>query len=199
MDTNRNNIFSRHSIWIDSEGERGEQLVLEDIDIALLSDEQLKLLIDSVLSDCKFADISLIDKDFFHTEMYSCDFRNVTFINTLFTKSEINDTQFTSTRFTKSNFSNSELFDCDFSECVFEGSSFINAGFWNSRFHECTFTDIDFESAYFENIGLSDVRFINPINLTKVKKLIINVGTEIEPRLLSTEASINWIMEHCIS
>ena len=63
MDKNFTDMFTRHSIWIDSEGERGEQLVLEDIDIALLSDEQLKLLIDSVLSDCKFADISLIDKD----------------------------------------------------------------------------------------------------------------------------------------
>jgi hypothetical protein len=71
-------------------------------------------------------------------------------------------------------------------------------GIWNTVFNECTFANIDFESAYIENAILVNPKFINPVNLDKATRIIINVGTITKPVLLSHEESVKWIQEHTI-
>lgn len=64
-------------------------------------------------------------------------------------------------------------------------------------FKNCVLTDVDFDNAYIENVIFADSQIINPLNLDKATKIIINVGSIEAPVLLSFEDSIKWIKEHC--
>ena len=198
MNNNLEDIFKRHKIWLDSENDDGRQLVLENINMEILTDEQMKLLCESVLIECNFTNLHLNNKDFYHIEMHSCTFNNNIFEVIYLIKSEINDTRFTDVTINNSNFSNAEFFDCNFSNCDIKNSTFINAGVWNPVFSECNFENVDFDNAYLENVRISKTKFKNPINLKKVKKLTLNIGTDKTPQLLNTEKSIEWIETNLI-
>ncbi|MGN0679809.1 MAG: pentapeptide repeat-containing protein [Oscillospiraceae bacterium] len=196
MKTELSQKFNSHREWLKSGGENGEQLILDNTTSEMLTCEQMQLLIDSVLIECSFSNIQLVENDFYHTEMHSCKFSNVGFCKTTFIKSEVNDTEFATVHFDNVNFSNSEFFDCIFTKCTFENSALISIGVWNSIFNECVFKNIDFDNAYLENATFSGVNFINPVNLDKATKITLNIGTSKSPKILSHENSINWIMEH---
>ena len=199
MNENISTLFEKHKKWLETEGESGEQLVLEGIDSELLSREQLRLLTDSILTECCFSDTELKEIDFYHSELYSCVFKKAFFCKSMLIKAEVNDTTFTDTRFENVSFSNAEMFDCTFNRCLFTKSTFVCVGIWNSVFNSCTFSDIDFDSAYLENIVVSDSKFINPINLDKATKIELNIGTAENPMILSHADSIKWIQEHSVS
>ncbi len=198
MSTNLHKLFKSHAEWIESEGESGEQLILENISSKQLTREQLQLLTDSVLTECAFVDTELNRIDLYRTEMYSCEFDRASFHNVQLIKSEVNDTEFTDTRFDSVSFSNAEMFDCIFTGCTFDNSTFISVGMWNTTFDECTLTNVDFESAYIENAVLVNSKFNNPINLEKATKIILNIGTIESPLLLSHEESVKWIRGHTL-
>lgn len=190
--------FNKHKEWLETEGESGEQLVLEFISSKQLTEEQFQLLTDSVLTECTFTDVRLNEIDFYHTEMYSCKFTGVSFCGTQFIKSEINDTEFSGSLFESASLSNAEIFDSIFSNCHFTHTTFISAGIWNTVFNNCVLTNIDFDNAYIKNVILVDSKIINPLNLDKATKIIINIGTVEKPVLLSHEESVKWIQEHTI-
>lgn len=72
-------------------------------------------------------------------------------------------------------------------------------GIWNTLFDNCTFVNIDFENAYFEKIVFRNSKFINPINLDKATKIVINIGSVENPQLLTHEESLRWITDNSIS
>ena len=131
MNAELNGIFSRHAEWLESEGESGNQLVLDNISSEQLTSEQLQLLTDSILTECSFTDIVLNEIDLYHTEMYSCKFSKTSFRKVQLIKSEVNDTEFTDISFEYANFSNAEFFDCNFLRSTFDNSTFVSVGIWN--------------------------------------------------------------------
>ncbi len=189
-------LFYEHKKWLESEGEDGEQLVLENICSNQLTNEQVSMLVDSVITDCTFNCIEYAEIDFYHTEFYSCNFSNVRLLSAQFAKSEINDTAFIDMVFENCNFINAEIFDCVLKNCELLEVTFASVGIWNTIFENCVFNEVDFENAYIENMNCLDSHFINPLNLEKATKIELNVGTKENPVMLNTKDSIEWIMKH---
>ena len=98
MNTELNGIFRSHAEWLESEGESGEQLILENVNSEQLTFEQIQFLTESILTECTFTDIVLNEIDLYHTEMYSCKFSKASFHKVQLITSEVNDTEFTKQR-----------------------------------------------------------------------------------------------------
>ena len=49
-------LFCNHREWLESEGESGEQLVLENISSEQLTSEQLQFLTDSIVTECSLCE-----------------------------------------------------------------------------------------------------------------------------------------------
>lgn len=187
-----------HKLWIDSEGRLGEQLSLDEVDLNIFSAEQIKLFTDVFLSGCFLNEGTVIDVDFFLSQINSCIFAKTRFTNVSFEKCEINYSIFNECYFTNSSLRNGDFYDCKFSGAIFSEVSFAGATFWNPDLRNTTLEGIDFEQTDITDALVEGAKFKTIYNLEKAFNITLNIGSEKSPILLTHEQSVQWINEHQI-
>lgn len=192
------NMFDLHKKWVETIGDEGEQLKLDEVDLRVfdLSDVLLE---QSYLIDCTFDDLKLENIDF-HSSLLASS----TFINTCLDKCD---------------FYKSDLRYTDFSNCIIKNSRFSKADCWEAAFNNACLVDCnlinvsfhltDFRNARLENIDISVSTFkdtlLNGVTLKGIKGIeeaffqSINIGTPEKPLLLEKEEARRWFLEKCES
>lgn len=192
------NMFDLHKKWVETIGDEGEQLKLDEVDLRVfdLSDVLLE---QSYLIDCTFDDLKLENIDF-HSSLLASS----TFINTCLDKCD---------------FYKSDLRYTDFSNCIIKNSRFSKADCWEAAFNNACLVDCnlinvsfhltDFRNARLENIDISVSTFkdtlLNGVTLKGIKGIeeaffqSINIGTPEKPVLLEKEEARKWFLEKCES
>ncbi len=192
------NMFDLHKKWVETIGDEGEQLKLDEVDLRVfdLSDVLLE---QSYLIDCTFDDLKLENVDF-HSSLLASS----TFINTCLDKCD---------------FYKSDLRYTDFSNCIIRNSRFSKGDCWEAAFNSACLVDCnlinvsfhvtDFRNARLENIDISVSTFkdtlLNGVTLKGIKGIeeaffqSINIGTPEKPLLLEKEEARRWFLEKCES
>ncbi|MDP9699627.1 uncharacterized protein YjbI with pentapeptide repeats [Paenibacillus intestini] len=190
------NMFALHKKWVETIGEEGEQLKLDEVDLRVfdLSDVLLE---QSYLIDCTFDDLKLENVDFHSSLLASSTFINASLDRCDFYKSDL--------RYT------------DFSNCIIRNSSFSKADCWEAAFNNACLVDCnlinvsfhltDFRNARLENVDISVSTFkdtlLNKVTLKSIKGIeeaffqSINIGTPEKPVLLEKEEARKWFLEKC--
>ncbi|OME98416.1 hypothetical protein BK124_14470 [Paenibacillus amylolyticus] len=192
------NMFDLHKKWVETIGDEGEQLKLDEVDLRVfdLSDVLLE---QSYLIDCTFDDLKLENIDF-HSSLLASS----TFINTCLDKCD---------------FYKSDLRYTDFSNCIIKNSRFSKGDCWEAEFNNACLVDCnlinvsfhltDFRNARLENVDISVSTFkdtlLNGVTLKGIKGIeeaffqSINIGTPEKPLLLEKEEARRWFLEKCES
>ncbi|MCP1421922.1 uncharacterized protein YjbI with pentapeptide repeats [Paenibacillus xylanexedens] len=192
------NMFALHKKWVETIGDEGEQLKLDEVDLRVfdLSDVLLE---QSYLIDCTFDDLKMENIDF-HSSLLASS----TFINTCLDKCD---------------FYKSDLRYTDFSNCIIKNSRFSKGDCWEAAFNNACLVDCnlinvsfhltDFRNARLENVDISVSTFkdtlLNGVTLKSIKGTeeaffqSINIGTPEKPLLLEKEEARRWFLEKCES
>ncbi|MBY0117732.1 pentapeptide repeat-containing protein [Paenibacillus xylanexedens] len=192
------NMFALHKKWVETIGDEGEQLKLDEVDLRVfdLSDVLLE---QSYLIDCTFDDLKMENIDF-HSSLLASS----TFINTCLDKCD---------------FYKSDLRYTDFSNCIINNSRFSKGDCWEAAFNNACLVDCnlinvsfhltDFRNARLENVDISVSTFkdtlLNGVTLKSIKGTeeaffqSINIGTPEKPLLLEKEEARRWFLEKCES
>lgn len=172
---NMNDMYLKHKQWIETAGESGEQISLDEFDMHSISLDE-PILEQGYFSACDFKEIVFNGVDFYLTEFYSCQFQGATFEECDFRKATVDYCDFTKATFRNCKFSRMDSYQAVFNNCVFENCSFVAVNLMESKMEGSLFEQCDFDDAYIDKATMTDARFITPSNLEKIKHISIIVS-----------------------
>ncbi|RJG21436.1 pentapeptide repeat-containing protein [Paenibacillus thiaminolyticus] len=189
--------FELHQEWLESAGDKGKKLVLDEINL-----ESLFLSIFSFkearLIECSFDGMNLEKGNFILTWLCSSTFRNACLQGANFYKGNVSYADFS-----YSDLKNSKFTDCESSETIFLGADLTN-----SELNVCYFDNVDFrnskldnaniEDSFFENVLVKGASFRNVRGIDNANIISVNIGSPEEPINLNKEQAKKWIMENCM-
>ncbi|SFC83179.1 Pentapeptide repeat-containing protein [Bacillus sp. 491mf] len=197
MGSNVASKFELHKRWVETIGEEGDQLNLDEVDFRNI-DCSKSLLEQSYLTGCIFDGLNLKNVDFHGSVLCSSTYKKTNLDSCDFYKSDLGYTNFSYAILKNVNFSKS-----DFWEALFN----------NANLTECNLSDTNFSSTDFSNVRLSNVdislsRFENTLfsgatleNIKGIEEAFfhsINIGTLEQPILLEREQAKKWVIENCL-
>ncbi|WP_375199401.1 pentapeptide repeat-containing protein [Bacillus sp. RS11] len=184
-------LFELHQLWLESVGDKGEKLVLderklESLNLSNFSFKEARLI--------GFGSMNLEKGNFILAWLYSSIFRNACLQGANFYKGYISYVDFT-----YSDLRNSIFTDCESTETIFFGSDLSD-----SQLNTCYFDYVDFrnsnfknanieDSFFFENVLVKGANFKGVLGLDNAKILSINIGTTEEPINLREDEAKRWI------
>jgi len=191
------NLFELHQLWLESIGDKGEKLVLDETNLESLNLSNFSFK-EARLIGCSFDSMNLERGNFILTWLYSSTFRNACLQGANFYKGYISYVDFT-----YSDLRNSKFTDCESTETIFFGSDLSD-----SQLNTCYFDYVDFrnsnfknaniEDSFFENVLVKGANFKGVLGLDNAKILSINIGTTEEPINLREDEAKRWIIENCM-
>lgn len=196
MKGNLNKKFELHKKWIDTLGEEGEMLKLDEVDLrgVDLSD---KLVEQAYLIDCTFDDLQLGNIDFHSSLLASSTFKNAYLENCDFYKSDIRYTDFSNCIIKKSRFSKSDCWEAVFKNATLVDCKLNNVLFYLTDFSNAKLENVDVSVATFEEAVLNGVSLKNIKGIEEAHIKSINIGTLEKPILLKSEEAKKWMLEKC--
>lgn len=171
-----------HREWIQSAGERGSQLDLDNINMTAVDLRGFPFE-QSYLAACKLNGLRFKDVDFYEAEFYSCDFTEAWFVGCSFRKATLDYCDFRCAHFVRCEFPRTEIYHSCFSNCCFEDSSFSGIDLMGCDLSDATFCSIDWDGAY-----LSQVNFRNAIG--RASK---NISTIVQPKIAIASTQEDWL------
>ncbi|MGO4527467.1 pentapeptide repeat-containing protein [Paenibacillus sp. 2TAF8] len=190
------NMFTLHKKWVETLGEEGEQLKLDEVDLSVFGFSD-KLVEQAYLIDCTFDALKLENIDFHSSLLASSTFRNAYLDQCDFYKSDLRYTDFSNCIIKNSRFSKGDCWEATFSNAYVVDCNLINVSFYLT----------DFRNARLENVDISVSSFketlLNGVTLKRIKGIeeaffrSINIGTAEKPVLLEKEKARKWFLDNC--
>lgn len=197
---NEKNIIAQlesHQIWLESAGEKGKKLILDEINLEYI-DLSKFILKEARLISCSFDSMDLEAGNFILTWVCSSTFRNTCLQAANFYKGNVS----------YANFSNSNLRNARFTDCESEETIFLGADLSNAELNICYFSSVDFrdsilenaniEDSFFEDVLVKGASFRNVRGIENANIISIDIGTPEQPKILDKELAKKWIFENCM-
>lgn len=186
-----------HQIWLESVGENGKKLILDEINLEYFDQSKFSLK-EARLIGCSFDNMNLEAGNFILTWVCSSTFRNAWLQAANFYKGNVS----------YANFSNSNLKNIKFTDCEIAETIFLGADLSNAELNICYFSSVDFrdskldnaniEDSFFEDVLVKGASFKNVKGIENANIISINIGTPEEPVTLDKEQAKRWIFENCM-
>lgn len=187
-----------HHEWIETIGEKGRRLSLDEIDMRAIDLSVVKIEL-SYLAACFFDGMLIEDVDMYMSEMYSSTFRGAVLRRCDFTKAELSYADFSGAKLIDVRFNRTWAHDTTFRRCTFVRCSIGGLHLIESDLSDCTFEDVDLSDLMTSRSLFAGSSFIRPKGLDDTLRCAeMNVGTVDEPVLLSGDGAIAWIRGHSI-
>jgi len=197
---NEKNIIAQlelHQVWLESAGENGKKLILDEINLEYIDLSKFSLK-EARLISCSFDNVNLEAGNFILTWVCSSTFRNAWLKHASFYKANVS----------YANFSNSNLKNTKFTDCESEETVFLGADLSNADLNICYFSSVDFrdavldnaniEDSFFEDVLVKGASFRNVKGIENANIISINIGTPEHPVTLDKEQAKKWIFENCM-
>lgn len=193
MKENIMNKILEHEKWVDSLGEKGEKLVLDEIDFReqTLRD---RIMNQAYITACNFNDMNLVQIDFSWSLMCSSTFNWSTLRDCIFYKSNLGFAEFKEATFYECDLHKSDCSDTVFRDAIFKDTRFVDALLYKTDFSGSIMENVEFTLAYIEEATFNGVRMkaIKGIEEANIKS--INIGTTDEPQMLYGDEAKQWLM-----
>lgn len=165
-------VFLKHKEWVDSAGESGKQINLDEVDMHGVKLEP-PLLEQGYFSACDFKGIKFDGIDFYQSEFYSCDFSDAVFTNCDFRKTTLDYSDFSGAAFIGCKFSRADAYQAKFCNCSFKECSFVGFNLMEADMSQTIFEAVDFDEAYIDKSNMEGATNISPKNLDKANHISI--------------------------
>ena len=185
-------LFLKHKEWLDSEGQSGAQLILENEDMKDVNIDG-KLLHDAKFLECDFIRKCITKTDFDNSLMCSSMFIYSLIRECNFRKADLQYADFKNAQILNTSFAKTDLDEADFENATLTNSKLINACLYLTNFSNVRFKNIEFSGAMFEETVLSGSEFENIVGIDDATIKSINIGTVDNPNILVGEEAKNWI------
>ncbi|MDC0761075.1 pentapeptide repeat-containing protein [Brevibacillus sp. AG] len=183
-----------HKQWIDSIGETGERLVVDEVDFRSIDVAEYRL-VESRLIASTFDGMNLKDKDFYAAHLYSSTFRSANLENAIFIKSEASYADFSNANLQKTNFVKSSCFETVFAQADLRKAKLVNALFYQADFRDADLQDADIRYSSFEEVLFRGAQLKGVTGLEEATIISINIGTLEQPVILAEEEAREWLIQ----
>lgn len=185
-------LFIKHKEWLESQGQNGTQLILDNAD---MTNAKLngKLLHEAKILECDFSNKCMAETDFENSLMCSSIFNYCTIDGCNFRKSDLQYSEFKNAKIMNTSFAKADLYEADFENATLSNSKMINACLYLANFSNVKFKNIDFSGTVFEETILVGAEFKNIIDIDGAIIKSINIGTFDNPIILLGDEAKKWI------
>ena len=189
--------FELHKKWIETIGEEGEMLILDEMDLRNF-DFFDKILEQSQITECNFNETRLEEINFSGTLLGLSTFRKCYFNECDFYRSDLRYTDFSNSIIKNTRFSKSDWWKADFQNTHLIDCNLIKVFFNETDLSHAVLENIDISAAKFEKTILKDITLINIKGIEEAYVESINIGTIEVPILLYLEQAKEWIFNNCL-
>lgn len=190
--------IKHHKLWIDSLGEKGKKIDLEE---AIIEDGKYKnvCLSQGSIIECSFQKIEIKNWDFYAAMLCSSCFAETIITSGQFVKANLAYTQFLNTRIEYSNFSKSDLSNSIFKNTEIANSKFVNSLLDHVIFEKVNLKNTDFTGAFIENVLFDKDTVMEGIyGLDDIHIKSINIGTVKQPQYIKEQDAIQWLKRRAV-
>ncbi|WP_019533952.1 pentapeptide repeat-containing protein [Paenibacillus ginsengihumi] len=192
-----NERLANHQHFINSKGEKGEKIILDEMDFSDRSFFGATCtgvhITSSLFQNCVFENV-----EFYDCYLCDCRFENVTFENVNIVKANLSYSTFD-----QCEFHNSKIWRCDTIETEYSNSSFHHCALYDcfaySSLRNMTFHHIDFEDLSFYCAIVKNIHFANVIHFDEREvgnKL--NLGSFDEEKIVTDEEAIRHLRSQSV-
>lgn len=190
------NMFNLHKKWVETIGDEGEQLKLDEVDLRVFNLSEV-LLEQSYLIDCTFDDLKLENVDFHSSLLASSTFINASLDQCDFYKSDLRYTDFSNCIIKNSRFSKADCWEAAFNNACLVDCNLINISFHLTDFRNARLENVDISVSTFKDTLLNEVKLKSIKGIEEAFFQSINIGTPEKPVLLEKEEARKWFLEKC--
>lgn len=190
------NAFNEHELWVNSLGDRGKRINVEEEIFSNIEQDNICLSQGSFI-ECKFLNLHIKQWDFYSAILCSSIFEQSILINSNFVKADLSYSIFHDVTMESINFSKSDMSNCTIIESTITNGKFINALMDCLQFKKTTLINTDFTGAYIENMLLdSNFKMKNVIGLDDAQIQSIQIETSSERIKLEHGEAKSWLQKH---
>ncbi|TCW39065.1 pentapeptide repeat protein [Laceyella sacchari] len=182
-----------HRIWIETIGEKGEKLSVDEIDFRGIDLTEYPL-DQAYMTACIFDGMNLSNKDMFASLMCSSTFRSTNLKNADFYKADVSYVDFTNANAQNARFAKSDCIETIFIKVDLTNAVLVNSLFDHSDFREATLQNVDVSGSYFEGVLLKGAKLTGIKGIEEANIKSINIGTPECPILLEGEKARQWFI-----
>ncbi|MED1797445.1 pentapeptide repeat-containing protein [Brevibacillus porteri] len=183
-----------HKQWIDSIGETGERLVVDEVDFRSIDVAEYPL-DQSRLIASTFDGMNLKDKDFYAAHVYSSTFQSANLENAIFTKSEADYADFTGANLQRATFVKSSCFETVFARADLRHAKLVNALFSQADFRDANLEGVDISVSWFQEVLFQGAQLKGVTGIEEAFIKSINIGTLEQPVILAEEEAREWLIQ----
>lgn len=195
MAANLRRLFDLHKKWMETMGNEGEQLKLDEVDLRSF-DLSTAELDQAQLIACTFDDLKLENIDFHTSLLAMSTFKNAHLAKCDFYKTDLRYTDFTNCVIKNSRFSKGDCWEALFRNAHLVDCNLINAFFYLTDFSGARMDNVDISAATFEETLLSGSTMKNIKGAETAHIKSINIGSREQPIMLKAEEARKWMLSN---
>ncbi|NMO94999.1 pentapeptide repeat-containing protein [Paenibacillus lemnae] len=198
MTTDIKEIITRlesHRLWIDTIGEQGEKLSIDEIDLRNVDLSQYPL-DQAYITACIFDGMNLNNKDFSSSLLSSSTFISTNLEGTDFCKSNISYVDFTNANVKAARLADSECIETVFVQADLSDANLVAGLFDETDFRNAILFNADVRLATFERVLIKGAKLTGVRGLEEAFIKSINVGTSEQPNILVGEEARKWLKDN---
>ena len=191
----RNDMYNRfelHREWVETSGQEGEQLRLQDVDFCELDISDI-CLEQSFMASCTFEGLSLNNIDFHASVLSSSLYKNSNLIHCDFYKSDLSNAEFSNSNLDTVRFSRGDLWETRFDNATIKNCNFSTCNLSLTDFSYASLTDVDISEARFEGVLFYGVTLRNIKGIEEANFHSINIGSADKPQILKGQEARDWL------
>ncbi|MGO4527477.1 pentapeptide repeat-containing protein [Paenibacillus sp. 2TAF8] len=190
--------LNSHRVWIETLGEKGEKLGLDEIDFRHI-DLSGYPLDQAYLTECAFDGMNLEHMDMSSSLLCSSSFTKSNLVNADFYKADLSYANFTDAdaqgaRFAKADLSESVFINTNLTNAMLISSSLYLTDLRNANMNHADISSASFRETLLQGATLTGLQGIEEAFIKS-----INIGTLEEPNILLGEEAIKWLQDKSLS
>ncbi len=184
-----------HRVWIETIGEKGEKLGVDEIDFRSI-DLVGYPLDQAYLTACTFDGMDLKKIDMSSSLLCSSTFKNTNLINADFYKADLSYSDFTNADAQGARFAKADCSEAVFLNANLTNSKLVACSLYLTDFRNVTLNNADVSSSSFKDTLLKGAKLIGLRGLEEAFIKSINIGTPESPNILVGEEARQWLQNN---
>ncbi|WP_042473862.1 pentapeptide repeat-containing protein [Bacillus ndiopicus] len=190
--------FESHSHWIETIGEQGEKLGLDEIDLRNMELSQYPL-DQAYITACTLDGMDLNNKNISSSLLCSSSFRSANLEGADFGKSNVSYVDFTNTSIKGARLADSECFETVFVKADLSNANLVAGLFDETDFRNAVLLNADIRLATFERVLLNGTILTGVRGIEEAFIKSINIGTPEKPIILVKEEALEWMQNKALN
>ncbi|MEK4171384.1 pentapeptide repeat-containing protein [Lysinibacillus sp. FSL L8-0312] len=187
-----------HRLWIETIGEQGEKLGIDEIDLRNV-DLSPYPLDQAYITDCIFDGMDLNNKDISSSLLCSSTFISANLEGADFGKSNVSYVDFTNADIKGARLADSECIETVFVKADLSDANLVAGLFDGADFREAVLLNADIRLAMFERVLLNGAILTGICGIEEAFIKSINIGTPEKPIMLMGKEARIWIQNNSLN